>query len=74
MHLSCTIDKEDTLLTTKLVQGYLTAGNSYTKSAVVEIPNAIYGTYYIIIVTDSDDDVYEYLSEDDNTHTSEVSQ
>ena len=40
----------------------------------MEIPNAIYGIYYIIIVTDVRNDVYEYLDENDNNiFTSEVS-
>ena len=68
-----TLDDQDTLLATEDRQGYLTAGSSYSKSASVEIPNAIYGTYYIIIVTDVRNDVYEYLDENDNIFTSEVS-
>ncbi|XP_041361873.1 uncharacterized protein LOC121377841 [Gigantopelta aegis] len=57
----------DTLLTSKYHTGFLSPGDSYTESESVTCPNAIHGTYSIIVVTDIDNRVYEHSSDDDNT-------
>jgi len=52
--------------------GTLAAGATYTKIVAVTIPNAIYGNFTVIVVTDAFNTVYEHTSEDDNTGISRV--
>ena len=64
---SISIDEKHMLLGSYLINGALAPGASYSKTATVSVPDAIYGNYSIIVVTDSNNDVYEYTSEDDNS-------
>jgi hypothetical protein len=45
----------------------LAAGESYTQSAQVEIPRSASGPYYIFIVTDSTNSIFEHTAENNNT-------
>ena len=45
---------------------------SYSRSEAVSIPNAIFGNYSIIVVTDIFDHVFEHFDEDDNSRASMV--
>jgi len=47
--------------------GVLTAGATYTRIEDVGVPNAIYGNFTIIVITDARNNVFEYTDEDDNT-------
>lgn len=55
-----------------MFDGTLAAGATYTKIVTVSIPNAIYGNFTVIVVTDAFNTVYEHTSEDDNTGISRV--
>ena len=70
--LTFVADARDTVLGTYTVNGALIPGAMYTRMETVSIPNAIFGNYSIIIVTDVFNQVYEHISEDDNTKISEV--
>jgi subtilase family serine protease len=51
--------------------GMLAPGETYQMSADVNIPHAVYGDYYIFVVTDIYDDVFEYFGENNNTYRNE---
>ena len=51
----------------------LAPGEEYSVSSRVQTDNRISGDYYIHVVTDVFDNVYEHTSEQDNTGVSEVS-
>ena len=73
MLVLCHVDtREDVFLGNYLKTGILGAGLSYTQEASVSIPNAIFGNYTIIVITDVYNNVYEHISEDDNTRISMV--
>ena len=65
-------DVRDLHLGTYRFDGTLSAGATYSKTVTVSIPNAIYGNFSVIVVTDVQNDVYEHTSEDDNTGSSRV--
>ena len=52
----------------------LASGAGYTESPSVTIPVNLNvpGTYYIFVVTDSDNQVYEHLNENDNTNSAAI--
>lgn len=50
----------------------LNDGASYTKTATVKIPDTVSGNYYVFVVTDESDRVYEHAGENNNTGRSEV--
>lgn len=50
----------------------LNDGASYTKTATVKIPDTVFGNYYVFVVTDESDRVYEHAMENNNTGRSEV--
>ncbi|WP_162915611.1 CARDB domain-containing protein [Paraflavitalea soli] len=50
----------------------LNDGASYTKTATVKIPDTVFGNYYVFVVTDESDRVYEHAAENNNTGRSEV--
>ena len=68
----CADSREDLLLGNYWRLGSLGAGLSYSQQALVPIPNAIFGNYSIIVITDVYNDVYEYTDEDDNSRVSMV--
>jgi RHS repeat-associated protein len=53
--------------------GVLASGSQYTSIVDVDIPNAIFGDYYIIISTDTDNNVFENADEGDNDRPVKVS-
>ena len=65
-------DKDDLMLTNIEVDGFLAVGSSYTKSATIMIPRAIFGNFSIIVVTDALEMVYEHTRENDNAKPTEV--
>jgi hypothetical protein len=62
-----------TLLLTVSHSGVLASGSQYTTMADVNIPNAIYGDYYIIVTTDIYNNVFENADENDNDLSVKVS-
>ncbi len=47
-------------------------GASYTKTVSVKIPDTVFGNYYVFVVTDELDRVYEHAAENNNTGRSEL--
>ena len=47
-------------------------GATYDNTASFTVQNAIYGNFSIIVLTDSNNEVYEYVDEEDNSRTSLV--
>ncbi len=45
----------------------LSVGTSYTETESYTLPNGISGNYYVYVVADADNMVYEYNSDNDNT-------
>jgi len=54
------------------VNAALLPGETYTRMETVSIPNAIFGNYSIVVVTDFFNQVYEHAAEGDNVRISEV--
>lgn len=50
----------------------LDAGQSYTKIKSVTIPQSVFGDYYIHVLTDYNNQVFEHVFEDNNVETSTV--
>lgn len=50
----------------------LLPGETYTRMETVSIPNAIFGNYSIVVMTDVFSQVYEHIAEGDNVRISEV--
>lgn len=48
------------------INRYLEAGANYTEMVNVRVPERIFGMFYILVFTDSNNQVYEHMSEDDN--------
>lgn len=59
---------QDTLLYDFTHTGALGPTKSYSESTEVTLPDGLSGTYYQIVVTDADSEVYEHLSEGNNTN------
>jgi subtilase family serine protease len=61
-------DVNDTVLGVYQHNGELASGETYGKSKTVQIPNNLYGTYYLIVKTDANayNDVYENQAEENN--------
>ena len=57
---------------TRFHRGVLPVGDSYTESISFQVPHAIYGTFFFVVVTDDFDDVYENTFENDNTNSTQV--
>ena len=70
--LFISVDARDLHLGSYQFDGTLSAGATYSKAVRVSIPNAIYGNFSVIVVTDAFNNVYEHASEDDNTGISGV--
>ncbi len=58
------------LLRTVFRNGVLAVNQFYTINTTVTLPLQISGTYYVHILTDAGKQVFEYVSEDNNTATS----
>jgi len=56
-----------TILGTYTHNGLLEVDSAYTQNKTVNIPQFIFGTYYIYITTDLYNQVYEHASENNNT-------
>ncbi|MCD4680911.1 MAG: hypothetical protein K8S00_11040 [Bacteroidales bacterium] len=61
-----------TLLGTFNYNGYLEADSSYTKVEAVTFPSFEYGDYYVHVITDASDLIYEGLFEDNNSKVSSM--
>lgn len=61
-----------TLLGSQMHTATLDAGASDTLTKTVTLPQGIFGDYYIHILADAEDDVFEYLFENNNTGTSDI--
>lgn len=66
------LDKDDTYLGFKTHNGLLAANQEYTETITLKIPRKIFGNFFIIVVTDATNNVYENLGENDNTMTAKV--
>ena len=64
---------QDLLLGTYQINGPLTPGALYSRTVTISVPDVIYGNFSIVVITDSSNQVFEHISEDDNSKTSEVS-
>ena len=51
--------------------GALDVDSSYSRTEAVNIPNNIFGTYYLYVSTDLYNEVYEFASENNNTSQSD---
>ncbi|MEO1803569.1 MAG: CARDB domain-containing protein [Bacteroidota bacterium] len=58
-------------LAQKTRNGALTPSGSYTSSRTVTLPQGIFGRYYFHVVTDWNDQVFEFASENNNDNTSD---
>lgn len=65
-------DGNDRAIGTYRFRGVLTVGATYDNTASFTVQNAIYGNFSIIVLTDSNNEVYEYVDEEDNSLTSLV--
>ncbi len=52
--------------------GQLQQDSSYSRSVPVVIPNFIFGTYFIYVVTDANNQVYEGSLENNNTNSNQI--
>ncbi|MCR9293420.1 MAG: PKD domain-containing protein [bacterium] len=64
------LDASDVLLGTADNASWLAAGESYTNSLSVTLPEGIESKYYVVVVTDSSNDIFERNNEDDNSAVS----
>lgn len=60
-----------TLLATRQHQSPLDADSIYTDTVQFNVPNNIYGTYYIVVQNDATNEVFENIGEDNNFTFSE---
>jgi|GEM_PF-2939345 len=72
---------QDTIVDSKAIylagfhhQGILKKDSSYTIQDSVKIPNNAFGKYFLILVCDKYNDVYEYSAESNNTRVSDSMQ
>ena len=73
VHVSTYTDTADVVLGEIRILDTLAPGATYTHRATLTVPNAIFGEFFIIVLTDIRNQVYEHTSEDDNTGVSDVS-
>ncbi len=66
------VDGRDVILHTLFHRGVLPVGASYTESVSIQVPHAIFGNFFFIVVTDLFNNVYEHFFENDNTISSQV--
>nr|WP_322865701.1 CARDB domain-containing protein [Aquicoccus sp. G2-2]MEA1112959.1 CARDB domain-containing protein [Aquicoccus sp. G2-2] len=64
-----TLDAGDLLLAEQAAPQALAPGQSYTATAQVEVPGGLTGGYYVIVVTDSENEVEEGDGEANNSRT-----
>jgi len=64
------LDGSDQLLGSVAHDGALGVGESYNQSLQASLPGFASGDYYLIVLTDSRDDVYEHTAENNNTGNS----
>ncbi|MCP4351497.1 MAG: hypothetical protein GY795_39025, partial [Desulfobacterales bacterium] len=58
--------ENDILLTSISHTDLLPSAGAFSKTANVAIPNDLSGTYYIFVITDANDEVYEHIQENNN--------
>ena len=63
---NATLETGDQRLARRTYNGNLVPGAVYTQTASVNIPQGISGIYYLLLQTDSRNDVYEHGAEDNN--------
>lgn len=66
-------DQSKILIGQRAQNGPLNAGAGYTDSIPVTIPMSVHGHYYLVVMTDYDNRVYEHGMEDNNARYSLVS-
>lgn len=69
---SPTIDNASIVLGSYARSDSLKSGQEYSDSLQVVIPSSVQGSYYTLIKTDANSNVYEYLAEDNNTASSVI--
>ena len=66
-----TTDSDRRRLAIEPVEQNIAAGTSYSKTVSVSLPQDLrQGTYYLQIITDQDEDIYEHGEDDENNTTS----
>jgi subtilase family serine protease len=70
LSLNTTFDASDINLGTQSNASYLGSGESYASSLLVTLPEGISGSYYFIVVADSNNQVFELNGESDNSRAS----
>ncbi|WP_162052193.1 CARDB domain-containing protein [Gloeothece verrucosa] len=66
LSLDKTIDNTDIFLASQINSSYLNAGESYTSSRTVSLPQGIDANYYFLVKTDINNNVFEFNNEGDN--------
>lgn len=66
------VDNSDVLLGTYTHEDDLQVGSEYSRTVQVWIPNAIYGRFSIIVITDVRNMVYEHVNDNDNAGVAKV--
>ena len=67
LSLDRTLDKQDLLLSNSGHEGMLTAGQSYTGTATIALPQALKaGNYYLLVQTDTSNSIAEFSYETNN--------
>jgi len=69
---NATLDKSDDRLGRSVHHGSLQSSGSYSSSLEVNIPNYLSGNFYLILLTDSRDDVFELNNETNNTKATPI--
>ena len=72
LYKQCFPDAETTLLKTLRHNGDLDVDQNYTVSSSVRLPEFVTGDFFVVLETDIYDEVYEFLSEDNNLAATEV--
>jgi hypothetical protein len=66
------LDSSDIRLGTHSMQGPLLLGQGYINNEEFTLPNAIHGEYYILVKADCNNQIYEYLHEQNNIVASDT--
>ena len=68
------LDSDDLVLGVSQISGVLAPRATYSQTIARSIPQAIFGEYFIIVATDTRNQVYEHSDEEDNARVSDVSE
>ncbi|MCC6475870.1 hypothetical protein IT157_02335, partial [bacterium] len=66
LSLDTVADYGERVIGAAMRSGSLDADSSYTLNAQVDIPNGVWGNYYLLVSTDAQGHVYEYVYEQNN--------